>query len=361
MKTISEFLGNLNPVLKLEIDFQSFFLEEVTAELEEFMRVMYLLEQFVEADSRERASGRGRPAYGERAFFRAFQAKSFFRMLTTADLISRLKSDSNLRAFCGFRKVPGRSTFSRYFGRLAEQEFQQELLRRMTAAAGEIAGRESLSIDSTAIPGREKAAESRKSGGRTRYPSRKKEKARQISRSPEKSLGMLPKKCAWGVKINSQGNRSYWRGYKLHLGVTERGIPVAMAVTGANVHDSRVAIPLMKIAERSGVGWRMTLMDSGYDCSEIREYSGRRHGTVIEPNNRGGVNKSRALTELERELYKGRSVVERSNSHLKDWLLPKAIFSKGCQKVSYELFASVLNLAAKKIILAANRPLQNVV
>jgi hypothetical protein len=43
----------------------------------------------------------------------------------------------------------------------------------------------------------------------------------------------------------------FWKGCKLHLDVTDIGIPVAAAVTGANVHDSQVAIPLKKLTERN--------------------------------------------------------------------------------------------------------------
>jgi len=38
--------------------------------------------------------------------------------------------------------------------------------------------------------------------------------------------------CAWGCKKNSLGNVSFWKGYKLHLDVTEMGIPVTAILTG---------------------------------------------------------------------------------------------------------------------------------
>jgi len=50
--------------------------------------------------------------------------------------------------------------------------------------------------------------------------------------------------CRWGCKTNSQGNITTWKGYKLHLDVTDQGIPVTAVITGANVHDSQVAIAL---------------------------------------------------------------------------------------------------------------------
>ena len=51
--------------------------------------------------------------------------------------------------------------------------------------------------------------------------------------------------CSIGVKTNSKGHTNYWRGYKLHLDVADGQLPVTAILTGANVHDAKVAIPLM--------------------------------------------------------------------------------------------------------------------
>jgi len=53
---------------------------------------------------------------------------------------------------------------------------------------------------------------------------------------------------------------------------------------------------------------------------------------------------------LEKEQYKARTVVERANSHLKDYLLPKSIYVKGYRKVNFVLQIGVLCLAAIKIL-----------
>jgi hypothetical protein len=36
---------------------------------------------------------------------------------------------------------------------------------------------------------------------------------------------------------------SFWKGYKLHLDISDTGFPLTAVVTGANVHDSQPAIP----------------------------------------------------------------------------------------------------------------------
>ena len=49
---------------------------------------------------------------------------------------------------------------------------------------------------------------------------------KQVDRSSEESLAALNKEAAWGGKKNSSGNTHYWKGGKLHLDVTDNGLPV---------------------------------------------------------------------------------------------------------------------------------------
>ena len=46
----------------------------------------------------------------------------------------------------------------------------------------------------------------------------------------------------------------YWRGYKLHLSVIDGDIPISAILTGANLHDSQVAIPLMQMCAQRVTG-----------------------------------------------------------------------------------------------------------
>jgi|GEM_PF-4068300 len=41
----------------------------------------------------------------------------------------------------------------------------------------------------------------------------------------DQAVTMLSHDCTRGCKKNSQGNVSYWKSYKLHLDVTDAGIP----------------------------------------------------------------------------------------------------------------------------------------
>jgi hypothetical protein len=58
----------------------------------------------------------GRPAYPVNAFRRASYVQSKFRVNT----LEKLRSDSNLRLICGFKKVPSLSTFCRRLNEMAE-------------------------------------------------------------------------------------------------------------------------------------------------------------------------------------------------------------------------------------------------
>jgi hypothetical protein len=92
---------------------------------------------------------------------------------------------------------------------------------------------------------------------------------RQLKMKPGKALKELGTDCAWGCKKNSQGNVSFWKGYKLHLDVTDLGIPVTAIVTGANVHDSQVATSMEKPTERQ-VTFLYSVMDSAYDAAPVK-------------------------------------------------------------------------------------------
>ena len=81
-----------------------------------------------------------------------------------------------------------------------------------------------------------------------------------------KAFRELNSNCAWGCKKNSQDKAQAWKGYKLHQDVTDMGIPTAALVTGANVHDSQVSIPLEKITEKN-LTHLYSVMDVSLRCA----------------------------------------------------------------------------------------------
>jgi hypothetical protein len=290
-------------------------------------------------------------------------AKSFFNIEKTSKLIERLKADPNLRLLCGFVKVPSKGKFSTAFAFLSGQAILETVLARMAAEAHKDRTVLHICRDSTAIAAREKppaktdkkAGKTKKKRGRppkdaVKLPKEPAVTEQQIVENPDVSIDALNKNCAWGCKKNSRGNVLFWKGYKLHLDVTDTGFPVTAVVTGANVHDSQLAIPMEKLTSQK-VLHCYSLMDSGYDSKVIAQFI-RDCGRIpiIEPNRRKDKNRP-PLDPAKKERYKIRTTVERSYSLLKDGLLPRAIYVKGYSKISFVLLSSVLCMAAMKYIM----------
>jgi hypothetical protein len=364
MKSITEIIGGAQALLDINFEIQDCFEEQLNNAQKTFLHIIRVIESFLPpqilAQTRSRT---GRPAYMWISFFRCMFAKSFFNIEKTSGLIERLKADPNLRLLCGFNKVPSKRKFSTAFAFLAELNITGAILTRMAAAAHE--GRTVLHIcrDSSAIEAREKApkktrkeavkkAENREKHGKN-APKPPKEPTvieKQITGNPDESINALNKNCAWGCKKNSQGNVLFWKGYKLHLDVTDTAFPVTAVVTGANVHDSQLAIPMEKLTAQT-VRYCYSLMDSAFDSKLIEQFIlGCGHVPIIDPNCRKDKNRS-PLDPAKQERYKIRTTVERSFSMLKDRFLPRAIYVKGHTKISFVLFCSVLCMAAMRYLM----------
>jgi hypothetical protein len=127
------------------------------------------------------------------------------------------------------------------------------------------------------------------------------------------------------------------------------GLPITAIVTGTNVHDSQVAIPLEKLTEKK-VQHCYSLMDAAYDAKPISDYiRSRDRVPLIDPNKRTGT-ELRSFDPAEKSRYKIRTTVERANAHLKDWLIPNRIFVRGFQKASLLPMSAVVCFAACKIL-----------
>ena len=358
MKSITEILGGCQMVFGISYDIQEIFEGYVTNEHRTFIQMLQVIEEFLPACDRP-GSLLGRKSYDEMAMIRSCLAKHFFNIATVTSLRNRLLSDPSLRQICGFTVVPSEATFSRRYASYAQNRLMEQTLGPLVSSylGGHIVGH--ISRDSTAIKAREKATNTKKEvkpkGKRGRpkkgtEPRDRKQSVleKQLAQSSEQAIGELNTICSWGCKRNSQGNNNYWKGYKLHLDVTDSGIPISAIVTGANVHDSQAAIPLERMSSER-VTHLYSLMDSAYDAKPIKDFiitSGRI--PIIDPNKRR--KQQRVLSPAEKQRFKIRSTVERSNAHLKDWLIPSKIMVRGPDKVAHCLMTGVLCLAAIKIL-----------
>jgi len=363
MKSIPEILGSTQLLFGISFNLQDIFEEYLTEHHRAFLVMLRVIEEHLPAFE-QKSYGRGRRPHDDYPIIRAFLAKAFFSIETTVDLIHRLESDSSLRRICGFATIPSASTFSRRLKGFANHHIMEQVLYKLVREylSGRLVGH--VSRDSTAIPTREKPVNTkgdvapqtktkRKRGrpkkGEVREGKGPTRLQKQLSLSPAKGLRDLNTRCSWGCKKNSQGNIQFWKGYKLHLDVTDVGIPVTAVVTGANVHDSQTAIPMEKLTERN-ITHLYSLMDSAYDAKEIHRYISERGRKALIDRNKRRKDVREPFDPASKERFRIRSTVERSNAHLKDWLLPSKVLVRGYEKVTFTLMTGVVCLSALKIL-----------
>lgn len=319
----------------------------------------------------------GRPLRERQALARAFVAKAVLGLSETSALIERLAVDRSLRRLCGFdlrHPAPKESLFSRAFAEFAASDLasrvHEALIKRQLGAA--LIGH--ISRDSTAVPVRESPAITSGtapeadsiSSNPIAAPAKKRGRPRKgevraiaepaptrIQRqaaNPDLTtmLADLPTCCDVGSKRNSNGYKTSWIGYKLHLDVGDGMVPISAIVTSASVHDSQVAIPLATLSAQR-VANLYDLMDAGYCSPILREHSRQLgHVPLIDHNPRRGEKIEFAPHEAQR--YKERSTVERVNGRLKDSFGIHRVNVRGHKKVLSHLMFAVLALTADQFL-----------
>jgi Transposase DDE domain/Transposase domain (DUF772) len=332
----------------------------------------------------------GRPLQDRLALATAFIARAIYKIETTRKLIERLHTDRQLRCLCGWnspRRIPHESTFSRAFAEFAQSELPQRLHEAVIrdTVGTRLTGH--ITRDSTAIEAREHFPEKSQDKAKEKLPRRKrgrpkkgdrslptKRLARQRRQSLAEMLKELPRQCSLGVKKAADGNRRFWRGYKLHIDVADGQIPISCLLTSASVHDSQVAIPLATMSAGRVVSL-YDVMDSAYEAHEIYAHSrqlghvpliARNTGTVPIPHKseqntlRGGDRRRKLVTRRERKRppfdpaearrYNIRTMSERVNARLKDEFGAHRIWVRGPQKVMAHLMFGVLALTVDQLL-----------
>jgi hypothetical protein len=305
----------------------------------------------------------GRKPLDRQALARAFVAKAVYRHPTTIDLHRALQSTVNLRRICGFNtpgNLPSESTFSRAFAEFAESGLGNRVHDALVHEylSQELVGH--ISRDSTAIIGREKPVKKeakepkkpckrgRPAKGEQRTPAIEKRLDRQVKQTAEQAIRELPLVCDRGTKKNAKGYKTSWNGYKLHLDTNDIGLPISALVTSASLHDSQVAIPLIKLTSEKVV-YLYDLMDAAYDAERIDEISRKfGHVPIIDKNGRGKEVVPMAQHEAER--YKIRSTAERANSRLKEDFGANNVMVRGHHKVTLHLMFGVIVLFSDQLL-----------
>jgi hypothetical protein len=298
----------------------------LTPKLEQIIRA-FEFTQIELAVYRDRgyAQGRGvgQPEADRCALACAFLAKAVLDLKTTRALMDRLQADSKLRRLCGF-----------------------DLRFALPSEATAIEARESITKKDKVqvLQPKPKNKRGRPAKGEVRLAPEPSPLERQRSQTLEQMLFELDTACATGTKKNAQGYKISWRGYKLHLDTACCGVPLSAVLTGAGVHDSRVALALTRISAQP-VDACYELMDAAYCSTVIREEiqaAGR--VPLIEHNPRKGERREFAPHEAQR--YKTRSSAERCNARLKDEFGARHVQVRGHAKVMCHLMLGVVALCA---------------
>lgn len=195
---------------------------------------------------------RGRHGYSVRALWRAFVASYLLNLDSTSELHRRLEGDPHLRSVCGFDgALPHRTTFVRFFGRLAQNGGLADqcmvnvanVLREYFPNLGD-----EIAIDSTAIASH---------GNPWKHS------------DPD---------ATWGHKTSARaikGSEEYHYGFKYHAAVdAQYGIVLGGVVEPANKNDSPLLPTVMETA-KALLPWlkpSAVMADRGYDAQSNYEY-----------------------------------------------------------------------------------------
>ncbi len=335
-------------------------LGELTAKHKEFIRAIELIDI-----KRYTASfawkGVGCKPHDREAIIKSFLAKPIFEFVKTRTLLDNLQNSPILRRLCGWEStghIPSESTFSRAFNAFSETDLGDKVHEAVIKEhqADKIVGH--ASKDATSVESREKPCRKNKHGEKSKKKRGRPVKGTIVEKVPRRlelqdkrtldgNLSDLPVGCDWGTKKNSNGKAYTWKGHKLHLDVSDSGVPLSAIVTSASVHDSQVAIPLMQMSNERVINF-YDVMDSAYDAPEIYAFSkSLNHVPVIDNNPRRGEKVE--FEPAKKIRYNERTSAERANSELKDNYGLENIFVKGHKKVKLHIMFAVIALTCKTL------------
>lgn len=326
---------------------------------------------------------RGRPAKDRQALATAFLAKAVYGLATTRQLRERLCTDRQLRCLCGWTsagQIPHEATFSRAFAEFAQSELPQWLHTALIESTQKERLIGHIARDSSAIAARErfpdppppKAVRGKQKPGPKPKHSRPQNRIKaQRSMAVAEMLAELPRHCSLGVKKSGSNHQQYWRGYKLHLDVADGQIPITALLTGACVHDSQVAIPLMTLTSQR-VTYLYELMDAAYDAHAIDAHSrSLGHIPLIAPNGVSSAlpkpqklrrydkrwkaptspqRKRLPFAPAQQQRFALRTMVERVYSRLKDEFGGRFLRVRGANKIMAHLMFGVVALTVDQLL-----------
>lgn len=316
----------------------------------------------------------GRPPKDRMQISRAFVSKIILKVTHTKELIAILRENVKLRTICGWdssQEIPSESKFCRAFNEFAETNLPERVHQALISEMykNQIIGH--VVKDSTPINAREARLKKKGSTKERRKLLNKQQaqdkrngvsrKQKQLKQSLDTSISELPTSCDIGSKKMANGFLTTWKGYKFHVAVDDRCIPLAAILTSASLNDSEAAIPLAMKSDLVAKNF-YDLMDSAYNSPEIKEHSlSLGHVPIIDERPRNPTQKEEKKAEQKRrnllnaqtaedKRYKERGPKERFNALFKDYYGGRNIWLRGHSKISCHLMFGVLALTATSIL-----------
>ena len=292
---------------------------------------------------------RGPKGHSTVALWHAFVAKYLLGLASTDALIRALHDNPYLADVCGFTTIPHKSTFSRFYARLASPEFLplvqvifERMVRQRMATIPGFGKR--VAIDSTTLKGWANGAKAKK----------------------------VDPDAGWSVKGGTQGVKEMVFGYKLHLLLdTESELPISAVVTAGNRSDTTHLPIVLEEARRIATQWKpdAVMGDKGYDAATNYAFIYDQMGAVpIIPLNqrrteKGGRVPKRSALHLRfldlrkhgvfaresvqwKALYSQRGAVERAFSRLKGQRALNKITVRRMAKVTVHCYLSLIAMQA---------------
>ena len=279
----------------------------------------------------------GRRGYTHKVLWQTYVAMTYMNIPTFADLIRTLQDNPSLREVCGIvglEGVPSSFAYSRFMRKLAKlglgvKKILRDLTRRLYDTFPNFG--KSVAIDSTDIKAHSNGGKQGKNG--------------KVS-DPD---------AGWVVKQNTDGNRKYVWGYKVHiLCDTEAELPMLALLSAGNIHDSTQATAVLRQARYTTGKFHpdYVICDAGYSSDALRFHIKRQYRAepMIDPNPSHKKATARTVKTPEwKAIYKRRVSIERLNGRLKSHRRLNHVNVRGRFKVRVHAMLSILVCQAQAL------------
>ena len=297
---------------------------------------------------------RGPKGYDPFILWQCYVAYYYLGLESVSALIRLLHDNPFIAQACGINSpegIPSQPTFSRFGTRLAKKTGEyilavKNVLRSQTRRLYDTFpdfGR-SVAIDSTDIKGW--------SSGNKKGKKRKEGKPRQkplVGKVSDPDAG-------WCVKTNTEGNKKYVWGYKVHiLCDADSELPLSVDISPGNLHDVNKATPLLSQA-RYALGGKFrpqyVICDSAYSSDKLRRSVSQHYWAepIIDPNpSHKKASMKLVKTPEWKTIYNKRTAVERLNGRLKAHRKLNYVRVRGRSKIRIHAMLSVIVCQAQAL------------